>query len=404
MHNDRNSFISLIEVNEFAAPDNRTAEGQVWLEMFKTGTWFHPRRGKVEVTNDELAAIANNFSDNALGIDVLVDYEHGTDPVKGKQVAGKITALNHLPDEGKMLGCFQFNTEAEQEVKAQKWRYLSPKWWDEYSRTDTGDKIPHVLEKVSLTNSPIFRGLAAINFADVLDDTTVTLPVEAVAVPAPNEKGNTEMDEAELRKLFGITDESITGDALTKHLEKVRDDAKAFAAVDTSLNAAKSFAQDYPAEFAQQQEDRKFRIEAQAKEFASEFLSPTEDSKLVLPPKAKDKLVEAYKAFANGEASVETLRDVLTSAREQWIDTAEHGRGATGDHENPDDSKNFASQAEKSARFAQKMREAMTRKDDPIKNPMEALEFAAKDDEEGYEAYKTIALSQYDGSGAPNIG
>jgi phage I-like protein len=139
----------------------RRADGQaaVWLQAFPLGTYRHPAHGDLVFTVDRLERFADNIRRRVRGIDLDVDYEHKTDPAKGKRAAGWITDAEVRPD-GLWIAVW-FTAEAWREVRAGHWRYLSPEYQLEW--TDAmGNTWRDVLFGVALTNRPFLKDLAPV--------------------------------------------------------------------------------------------------------------------------------------------------------------------------------------------------------------------------------------------------
>jgi phage I-like protein len=133
--------------------------GATWLHAMPIGAIRHPVHGVLEFTAERLARFADNVRRRARGIDLDVDYDHKTDPAKGRKAAGWITSAEVRPDG--LWIAVAFTDEARREIRAGHWRYLSPEFVEEWTDT-SGQRWRDVLLGAGLTNRPFLKGLQPI--------------------------------------------------------------------------------------------------------------------------------------------------------------------------------------------------------------------------------------------------
>jgi len=280
---------------------------------------------------------------------------------------------------GKAL--IDFTEEARREISDRQWRYFSPRLADVYTRTDTGEKVKNVILKGSLTNTPVFKGLEAIEFSEGEVQVVLDPPKEPEATPeVSDEKEGDKVDEAKLREIVGIGE----GDDLEAALKKIVGENKNFAELNARAAKVKNFAEDYPEIWAEHLENKKKLRKAEAKNFAESYLNPTEDSKMVMPPSAREALEEAYMEFAEGTASVDTLESIMDAARKGFVEMGERG-GSDNDEPKGEDREALI------AEFAEKMGEHMA----AGKDQNEAYLAAKEDCPKGWDAYTSQEIPAF---------
>jgi len=121
--------------------------------------------GEDPIVMDAEAAsvVIERFNDR--GVDIPIDYEHSTLYKAGKgepsPAAGWIKSLRFDPSIG-LIGTVEWGAEAQQQIKAKQYRYLSPHFRIE---TETR-RVDHVLA-VALTNTPRINNMRELVAASV---------------------------------------------------------------------------------------------------------------------------------------------------------------------------------------------------------------------------------------------
>lgn len=402
----------LVDMERAFAESEPVDDKSSWVEAFVYSTWLD-NDGDENVIDREFAeAIKKNFDENKRGIDLAVGYEHGTDPARGKEAAGWVRGMNVLDD--KMEWLVEWTEDAKKAIKERKFKYFSPEWFPQWVHNKTQEVIDNIAIGGTLTNRPIQKGIAAVNFAEVLLDeptlefadwehhepgTDAPVPgapgAEPMAPPPPNMPPDPKplthppegrkVDEAELRKLLGIGEDADINATITK----LQEDAKAFAEADKEAQKKRKFAEDYPEEYAVQQELLKKAREADSKDFAESFARVKLESgkEVGLPPTAVDKVKELHKAFSEGTADVATLKDAIDEMLKHGVvkygEVGTSRPGAGADIDSPQDAvKEFAE------RMTAIQREA--KKEGKEISPGDALAKAASEMPEHYEIYRNM--------------
>jgi Mu-like prophage I protein len=145
-------------------------EGPIWLEALPARTYHTPFYGEVPVTGDDLTAMVQNFKNNVRGQEIAIDFDHGTDPAKGKKAAGwykdfKIAPSSSDPTKLSLYAQVDLTDEAKKEVRDKHWKYFSLEWDDAWTDND-GNEHKNVIIGGGLTNRPIAKHVLPINFSE----------------------------------------------------------------------------------------------------------------------------------------------------------------------------------------------------------------------------------------------
>ncbi|HEX6825800.1 MAG TPA: phage protease [Nitrospiraceae bacterium] len=399
----------------FAESDVGEGENVRWVEAFKFGKW-RGSDGEVEnIDKDFAEQVKSHFDNNTRGIDLAINYEHGTDPARGKEAAGWIKGMKVLEDG--MQWAIEWTEQAVDDIKSGKFKYLSPEWLPKWEHNGTQEMHDNVPIGGALTNRPIQKGIVAVNFAEILTkDTTMevadwehsepgqggpipgnpgaepmappppSLPVEPRPLTNPRE-GST-VDEAELRKLLGISDDVVIND----HLTSLMADAKAFAEADKAAAKARKFAEDYPDEYKVQQTLLKKSREADAKSFAESYERVKLEGKpeVGLSPVAVEAIKEFHEKFDTGDATSDDLKAILDAVIENGIVKFGEAGSSHDDGEGvPSDPQQVIKE------FAEKMAEFQRNGDEG--KPMsagDAMAKAAKEMPDHYEVYRDRGVNR----------
>lgn len=149
------------------------AEGDklTWLQAMPKGKKKHPVFGILDFSAKRLQKFADNVNNKVRRIDPVLDYEHGTDPAKGKKAAGWIKGAE-VRSDGLYIGV-QLTDEARKEIRKGHYRYLSPEFANEWEDED-GNVFKDVINAAAITNRPFLKSLPELSIA-ASDDFIATL-------------------------------------------------------------------------------------------------------------------------------------------------------------------------------------------------------------------------------------
>jgi phage I-like protein len=139
----------------------KLAEGSATtIKALPIGRYSHPIYGELAFTRERLQRYADNVNRRVRGIDLSVDYEHRTDPTKGKRAAGWIQSAE-VKSDGLYLAV-SFTDEAKAEIRRGAYRYWSPELKDTWTNPRTGETHTDVLLGGGITNRPYLNDLPAV--------------------------------------------------------------------------------------------------------------------------------------------------------------------------------------------------------------------------------------------------
>jgi hypothetical protein len=128
-------------------------EGQ-WVPCLPTpGSFQHAKYGSVQVTRERNAAIVGNVNSRVYGQDIPVDAEHD---LKASGALGWIRRLR-LNEDGSADAHVDWNPRGQTMIAEDRFRYVSPEWYESWRAPDTGAEHKHVLIGLALTRRPFFK-------------------------------------------------------------------------------------------------------------------------------------------------------------------------------------------------------------------------------------------------------
>lgn len=130
-----------------------------WLHLMPFGSWKGHSSGEFEFTEEHAQEAVATFQ--ALGIDIVIDYEHQTQlsAMNGQPApaAGWIDGLE-VRANGLWGHVKRWSADAEAHLKAGHYRYLSPTYRPAQVHPRTGDRMGARIVSAALTNLPFLAG------------------------------------------------------------------------------------------------------------------------------------------------------------------------------------------------------------------------------------------------------
>ena len=135
---------------------------EMWVNVLPFGEFVDPDYGLVSFDKDKVQQIVNNFKKGIPTYEPpLIDKEHITD---GK--FGEVKDLK-IGDDG-LYALIKFTDEAFNDIKNNKFKYMSPVIQENYLDKNTGEEAGAILKGVALTNMPRIPGMLPLSvFADI---------------------------------------------------------------------------------------------------------------------------------------------------------------------------------------------------------------------------------------------
>lgn len=141
-------------------------DDNTWVQAMPLGkTYKHPIYGQLTFDHERLQRYADNFAAGVRGQDLDINFDHGTDPARGKEAAGWIRDVA-VRDSGLFL-LVDWTPDALQGLKDKKWRYFSPEFVKMWEHPESGVKFNDVLFGGALTNRPFLKGMEPVNLSEL---------------------------------------------------------------------------------------------------------------------------------------------------------------------------------------------------------------------------------------------
>lgn len=135
------------ELAEFAEPP-------AWVPVLPVpGSYKHPKYGEIALTKQRNGRFVDGFNAGVYQAQVPIDAEHET---KVSGALGWIKRLRVNPD-GSVDGQAEWTDRGEQMVEEDRFKYVSPEWYDEWTDPATGTTHHDVLIGLALTTRPFFK-------------------------------------------------------------------------------------------------------------------------------------------------------------------------------------------------------------------------------------------------------
>jgi transcriptional regulator with XRE-family HTH domain/2'-5' RNA ligase len=130
------------------------AEPPDWIPYLpKPGTYKHPRYGEIGITVERNRRFVGNFNAHVYQERVPLDAEHET---KLSGACGWITALR-MNRDGSADARVEWTDRGRSLVEANRFRYISPEWYDEWQDPATGKTHKDVAIGGAITTRPFFK-------------------------------------------------------------------------------------------------------------------------------------------------------------------------------------------------------------------------------------------------------
>jgi len=156
---------SLLEDKFFSAvfldsEDVKDADTElVDIEMLRVGKFNHKIYGEIDVTQEMLESLVNNFKENVVGRDISFDWNH-----EAKQASAWLKDVR--VEDGVLIGSVDFTESGKKSVESKEYGYFSIEYSDNYIDAESGDEYGPTILGGALTNRPFITKLQKISFED----------------------------------------------------------------------------------------------------------------------------------------------------------------------------------------------------------------------------------------------
>lgn len=122
----------------------------------RPGLYKHPEYGDIELTPERLANFVSGFKSRIYQQHIPIDAEHDT------KLSGALGYLTDLVvnDDGSVDAAVEWTDRGSALVAADRYRYVSPEWYDRWTDPATETEFTDVLVGLALTTRPFFKDAA----------------------------------------------------------------------------------------------------------------------------------------------------------------------------------------------------------------------------------------------------
>lgn len=126
------------------------------VQLLRTGTFYHPTLGEINVTADMLQSMVVNYENKVRGVDIAIDYKHESDDI----AAGWVKELE-LSDQSdgsmELWAVVSWTPKGLRKLHEKEFRYLSADFAMDYQDNETLEKFGPTLFGAGLTNRPVVK-------------------------------------------------------------------------------------------------------------------------------------------------------------------------------------------------------------------------------------------------------
>jgi hypothetical protein len=198
----------------------------------KPGTYKHPNYGDIVITPERNANFVRNFQQGVYQSRVPIDAEHQT---KVSGALGWLTGLSQNTD-GSVDGAVEWTDRGRSMLAADRFRYVSPEWYDSWRDPATNTAHADILIGAALTSRPFFKEgalrplVASEHGIRIGDDPRLFTSEPFVGATSPGPEEGTMADDAK----------SLTEDEIKRFREIESENAALKQAAEDSKTAAET--------------------------------------------------------------------------------------------------------------------------------------------------------------------
>lgn len=126
------------------------------IQILRTGSFYDPRYGKLDVTKQTLLSMVKNFDSKVRKIDLAIDYMHDSESI----AAGWIENVYLSTDGNELWAKVSWTPNGRRVLSDKEFRYLSADFSFDYQDNETLQKFGPTLNGAGLTNRPVVKGMA----------------------------------------------------------------------------------------------------------------------------------------------------------------------------------------------------------------------------------------------------
>ena len=148
---------------------NQVEEIPTRVQLLKTGTFFDPRYGKVEITKEILENMIQKFTEGVRGVELMIDYKHDSEAeaagwIKGLEIIE--VQLSEADEENgveaqveyQLWSDVEWTPTGSKKLSDKEFAYLSADFHPSYKDNENPEvNHGHVLLGAALTNRPVIK-------------------------------------------------------------------------------------------------------------------------------------------------------------------------------------------------------------------------------------------------------
>lgn len=156
------------------------------IQIARVAEGEHPSYGKLNITQEVLESMVNNFKSKVVGVDLAINEDH-----KKNEAFGWLEDVWLSYDSQTLYGAVKWNKKGTTALSEKEYRYFSPEFRFNYVHPHTGNEHGATLLGGALTNYPFLKmeAITELNFKKEGDDVkTIDLAVHEEKVVELNAK------------------------------------------------------------------------------------------------------------------------------------------------------------------------------------------------------------------------
>ena len=122
------------------------------IELANVVNGFHANFGEVSISSKDLISFKNNFDNQVVGVDLMIDFDHET-----REAAGWIKEVFLSDDGDTLLGLIKWTPKGVVSLTGKEFRYLSPEFTLNWVHPHTGVAHGPTLLGAGLVNRPFLK-------------------------------------------------------------------------------------------------------------------------------------------------------------------------------------------------------------------------------------------------------
>lgn len=194
------------------------------------GVFQHPRYGEISLTRERNADFVSKFNSGVYQKQIPLDAEHQT---KLSGAMAWIQRMEQNPD-GSVDAHVEWTDRGRTLMAGDRFKYISPEWYDSWDRPDTGEPVTNVAIGGALTTRPYFKESALRPL--VAGEQGIYVPGEDSAPVPPSVRSN--RAAAAYKETTPMADNPTTVAPEAKGMTE--EQARAFAEMQTRLSAVEA--------------------------------------------------------------------------------------------------------------------------------------------------------------------